>query len=89
MMLIDLPPDPRGGLLRRKYEQRIRDRVGIDPAVIAMELGLQERTVVRLQVKLGLRGCRNHVNKGPVRASHRQLGRAPASGSRTRSPATP
>jgi hypothetical protein len=66
MQLIDLPPDPRGGQLRRKYERQLRERVGIDPALIAAELGLKERTVVRLQVKLGLRGCRNHVNKGPV-----------------------
>lgn len=60
MTLDDLPPDPRGGWLRRKYGPRIRELQGINPAMIAMELGLQERTVVMIQRKLGLRGCRGH-----------------------------
>lgn len=57
-VLLDLPPDPRGGWLRRKYERAIRERAGISAALIADELGLQERTVVMLQRKIGLRGCR-------------------------------
>lgn len=56
--LIDLPPEPNGGFMRRRYGQRIRELHGISAASIADELGLQERTVVMLQRKLGLRGCR-------------------------------
>lgn len=56
-MLIDLPPDPRGGWLRRKYGARIRELHGISAAMIADELGLKERTVTMLQRKMGLRGC--------------------------------
>lgn len=58
MTLNDLPPDPRGGWMRRKYGRRICELHGISAASIAAELGLQERTVVMLQRKLGLRGCR-------------------------------
>ena len=56
--LVDLPPEPRGGWMRRKYEKRLRALHGISAAAIADELGLQERTVVMLQRKIGLRGCR-------------------------------
>lgn len=60
--LADLPPDPKGGWLRRKYGARITELQGISAAAIADELGLQERTVVMLQRKLGLRGCRQPGN---------------------------
>lgn len=60
--LVDLPPDPRGGWLRRKYGKRIRERDGISAASIADELGLQERTVVMIQRKMGLRACRQQSN---------------------------
>jgi hypothetical protein len=56
--LVDLPPEPNGGWLRRRHEKRIRELTGICAASIADELGLQERTVVMLQRKLGLRSCR-------------------------------
>jgi len=56
--LYDIAPDPRGGWLRRKYGARVIELHGISAALIADELGLQERTVVMLQRKLGLRGCR-------------------------------
>lgn len=57
--MVDLPPDPRGGWKRRRWERQIRERIGIDAALIADELGLSERTVVMLQRKLGLRLCRH------------------------------
>lgn len=57
--LTDLPPDPRGGRrMRRIYGERIVALGNLSSAIIAAELGLKERTVVMLQRKLGLRGCR-------------------------------
>lgn len=58
MTFLDFPPEARGGWMRRKHERRIRELQGISAASIAAELGLQERTVVMLQRKLGLRACR-------------------------------
>jgi hypothetical protein len=55
--LIDLPPERRSRLVQ-KYEKRIRELHGISAASIADDLGLKEYTVVMLQRKLGLRGCR-------------------------------
>lgn len=60
--LVDLPPDPKGGWLRRKYGARIRELDGISAASIADELGIQERTVVMIQRKMGLRACRQQSN---------------------------
>lgn len=57
--------------MRRKYESRLRELHGISAASIADELGLQERTVIMLQRKLGLRACRppgdrNRLKSGMV-----------------------
>jgi hypothetical protein len=57
---------------RRRYrnparEAFLRQNVGIDPAVLAMTLGVTERFVRMLQRKLGLRKCRGTLRKGEVR----------------------
>lgn len=56
--LRDLPPEPRGGWMTKRWGAAIRERHGISAALIADELGLQERTVIMIQRKLGLRPCR-------------------------------
>lgn len=56
--LRDLPPAPVDKVVRL-YGVRIRELYGICAASIADELGLQERTVIMIQRKLGLRACRD------------------------------
>ncbi len=41
----------------KRLESYLRENVGVDPAIIADELGLQEFTVRTMQRKLGLRNC--------------------------------
>jgi hypothetical protein len=52
--------------LPRRYAihaQFIRDNHGVDPAMLAADLNIQEMTVRTIQRKLGLRGCTNQRNK--------------------------
>lgn len=56
----DLVP-VRHNWLVRKYADRLRTYPrGLDPAIIADDLGLQPRTVMMMQLKLGLRRAANH-----------------------------
>ncbi len=51
--------------LPRRYAihaQFIRDNHGVDPAMLAADLGIQEMTVRTIQRKLGLRGCSSQRN---------------------------
>lgn len=41
----------------------LREHRGVNPAMLADTLGLSERSVIRLQQKLGLRAMRNHVKE--------------------------
>jgi len=56
--LLDLPPR-RHDTAFRAYASKIRERAGICAAAVADELGITERTVVKIQRRLGLRPCRN------------------------------
>ena len=49
--LYESKPSP----LVRKHRNAILARVGIDPAIIANELNLKERTVLLIQRKVGVR----------------------------------
>lgn len=60
MRLIDLP-ETRDRAVRR-YGALVRELHGVDPLLIAAELGIAERTVLRIQRKLGLRACQNNRN---------------------------
>ncbi len=42
-----------------KHDAALRAAVGIDPAILAADLGVSERFVMRRQRKLGLRPFRN------------------------------
>jgi hypothetical protein len=42
---------------RTKHDALLRERAGIDPAIIAAELGVTERFIWIRQRKLGLRKC--------------------------------
>lgn len=56
MNLADLPPEKPNALVR-KYAAAVRAMAGIDPAIIGDELGIQPRTVMMVQRKIGLRRC--------------------------------
>jgi len=45
--------------LVRKYAEQLRGTGGIDPKILADQLGLQVRTVCMIQRKLGERACRD------------------------------
>jgi hypothetical protein len=49
---------PKKSNLVQRYAKAMEDTQGVDPAVIADSLGLQVRTVCRIQRKLGLRNAR-------------------------------
>jgi hypothetical protein len=51
----------RPNWLVRRHERVVRSYPsGIDPAIIADDLGLTTRTVIMIQMKLGLRRPRTH-----------------------------
>lgn len=56
MILADLPPEKPNAMVR-KYADRVRAMDGLDPAIIGAELGIQPRTVMMVQRKIGLRRC--------------------------------
>jgi hypothetical protein len=47
-----------------KYGNQLKGQQGIDPAIIAYNLGLHEVTVQTLQRKMGLRKCKTVPRKG-------------------------
>jgi len=47
----------KGSRTQTKHDALLRERVGIDPAIIAAELGITERFIRIRQRKLGLRKC--------------------------------
>lgn len=59
----DLPPQPVDKTVR-KYGPRIRELTGVHAKSIGEELGIQERTVIMIQRKLGLRPCRSPGGRG-------------------------
>ncbi len=51
--------EPKMAKRTRVRAKFLREIVGIDPAILADELGLKEITVRTMQRKLGLRKCSN------------------------------
>jgi hypothetical protein len=49
---------PKKSNLVQRYAKAMEDTQGVDPTIIADQLGLQVRTVCRIQRKLGLRKCK-------------------------------
>ena len=49
---------PKKSNLFRRYAKAMEGTQGVDPAIVADSLGLQVRTVCRIQRKLGLRKCK-------------------------------
>jgi hypothetical protein len=49
---------PKKSNLVRRYATAMEGTQGVDPAIVAEELGLQVRTVCKIQRKLGLRKCK-------------------------------
>jgi hypothetical protein len=47
-----------------EYGNQLEGRQGIDPAIIAYDLGLHEVTVQAFQPKMGLRKCKTVPRKG-------------------------
>jgi hypothetical protein len=52
----ELYPRKKSRLVKR-HEAQMAGTLGVDPAIIADQLGLQVRTVCSIQRKLGLRQC--------------------------------
>jgi hypothetical protein len=46
-----------------KHDAALRAAIGVDPAILAADLGVSERFVLRRQRKLGLRPCRHAPRK--------------------------
>ena len=51
--------EPKVAKRHRRHEAYLRAHQGVDPAIMAIELGISEVSVRTAQRKLGLRGCRN------------------------------
>ncbi len=56
--------EPRIAKRHRRHEAYLRAHLGVDPAILAAELGISEVSVRTAQRKLGLRGCRNPRDGG-------------------------
>ena len=61
----ELYPRKRPKMYTLERDVFFRENVGIDPAILADQLGLSTRFVYVYQRKLGLRRCASHV-KGTI-----------------------
>jgi len=53
----------RAPIQQTKHDAALRAAIGVDPAILAADLGVSERFVLRRQRKLGLRSCRHAPRK--------------------------
>lgn len=58
---------PRMWINIRKHRKAVTEAVGIDPAIVAAQLGIKPNTVLMIQRKLGLRKCTGHIKNGRCR----------------------
>ena len=54
---------PKHNWLVERHQKAVLAARGVDPALVADELGITERTVRMIQRKLGLRKCMNQRNR--------------------------
>lgn len=62
--MADVYLSPTMRRLVAKYGNKLEERQGMDPAIIAYDLGLHEVTVQTIQRKMGLRNCKVVPRKG-------------------------
>ena len=55
---------PKALGLTQKRQAILRENFGVDPAILAIELGVKESTVRKWQRRLGLRRCANPRDHG-------------------------